>query len=100
MESALELCRIYPGGQHCLWSTHGLAFSGRKVWISESHRSRAHFRRDCHFRCIGMKRSKLMQYTHITVDYSFRKKIATITLRRPEVHNAFNAQLIQDLTNA
>lgn len=39
-------------------------------------------------------------YTHITVDYSSGKKIATITLRRPEVHNAFNAQLIQDLTNA
>lgn len=39
-------------------------------------------------------------YTHITVDYSFSKKIATITLHRPEVHNAFNAQLIQDLTSA
>ena len=39
-------------------------------------------------------------YIHITIDYSFRNKIATITLRRPEVHNAFNAQLIQDLTSA
>lgn len=39
-------------------------------------------------------------YTHITIDHSFRKKIATITLRRPEVHNAFNVELIQDLTNA
>ncbi len=39
-------------------------------------------------------------YTHITVDYSSNKKIATITLRRPEVHNAFNAHLIQDLTSA
>lgn len=42
----------------------------------------------------------MTQYTHITVDYSFSKKIATITLRRPEVHNALNAQLIQDLTSA
>jgi len=39
-------------------------------------------------------------YTHISLDYSFDKKIAIITLRRPEVHNAFNAQLIQDLTSA
>ncbi|HEY4035163.1 MAG TPA: enoyl-CoA hydratase/isomerase family protein [Ktedonobacteraceae bacterium] len=39
-------------------------------------------------------------YTHITIDHSPHKKIATITLRRPEVHNAFNAQLIQDLTSA
>lgn len=41
-----------------------------------------------------------MQYTYITVDYSYHNKIATITLRRPEVHNALNAQLIQDLTHA
>lgn len=39
-------------------------------------------------------------YTHITVDYRLHKKIATIMLHRPEVHNAFNTQLIQDLTNA
>lgn len=42
----------------------------------------------------------MTQYAHITVDYSPGKKIATITLHRPEVHNAFNAQLIQDLTSA
>jgi methylglutaconyl-CoA hydratase len=36
---------------------------------------------------------------HITVNQSLHKKIATITLRRPEVHNALNAQLIQDLTD-
>jgi methylglutaconyl-CoA hydratase len=42
----------------------------------------------------------MIEYTHITVDYSFHNKVATITLRRPKVHNAFNAQLIQDLTNA
>jgi methylglutaconyl-CoA hydratase len=47
-----------------------------------------------------MRRSKTISYTHITVDYSFHNKIATVTLRRPEVHNALNAQLIQDLTNA
>lgn len=39
-------------------------------------------------------------FTHITLDYSSHKKIATITLRRPTVHNAFNTQLIQDLTSA
>ncbi len=38
-----------------------------------------------------------MAYTHITVERSFQDKIATITMRRPEVHNAFNGQLIQDL---
>ncbi len=29
-------------------------------------------------------------YTHISLDYSFQDRIATITMRRPEVHNAFN----------
>ncbi|HEV2403962.1 MAG TPA: enoyl-CoA hydratase-related protein [Ktedonobacterales bacterium] len=38
-----------------------------------------------------------MPYTHITVERGFNDKIATITMRRPEVHNAFNAQLIEDL---
>src|SRR6266702_7004811 len=38
-----------------------------------------------------------MNYTHITVERSYQDKIAVITMRRPEVHNAFNAQLIQDL---
>ncbi len=41
-----------------------------------------------------------MPYTHITVEHSFDDKVATITMRRPEVHNAFNAQLIQDLQAA
>jgi methylglutaconyl-CoA hydratase len=36
-------------------------------------------------------------YTHITVVRSHQDKIATITMRRPEVHNAFNKQLILDL---
>ncbi|HZR39754.1 MAG TPA: enoyl-CoA hydratase-related protein [Ktedonobacteraceae bacterium] len=39
-------------------------------------------------------------YTHISVEYGFEGKIATVTLRRPEVHNAFNAQVIQDLLTA
>src|SRR6266568_2202365 len=39
-------------------------------------------------------------YIHITVERSFQGKIATITMRRPEVHNAFNSQLIQDLQAA
>ncbi len=39
-------------------------------------------------------------YTHITVDHSFQGRIATITMQRPEVHNAFNTQLIQDLQSA
>lgn len=39
-------------------------------------------------------------YTHITVERSHAGKIATVTMRRPEVHNAFNAQLIQDLQAA
>jgi methylglutaconyl-CoA hydratase len=39
-------------------------------------------------------------YRHITVEYSLANKIATVTLRRPEVHNAFNAQMMQDLLQA
>lgn len=41
-----------------------------------------------------------MPYTHITVERGFNDKVATITMRRPEVHNAFNAQLIEDLRAA
>jgi methylglutaconyl-CoA hydratase len=40
------------------------------------------------------------QYEHISVEHSHEGKIATITMRRPEARNAFNAQLVQDLTNA
>jgi len=36
-------------------------------------------------------------YTHISVDHSFQGRIARITMQRPEVHNAFNTQLMQDL---
>ncbi len=33
-------------------------------------------------------------YTHISLDYSFQGRIATIMMRRPEVHNAFNTLMI------
>jgi methylglutaconyl-CoA hydratase len=39
-------------------------------------------------------------YTHISLDYSFQEKIATLTMRRPEVHNAFNTLMIQELLAA
>ena len=39
-------------------------------------------------------------HPHITVERSSQDKIATVTMRRPEVHNAFNVQLIQDLQAA
>lgn len=39
-------------------------------------------------------------YTHVSVERSHQDKIATITMCRPEVHNAFNKQLILDLMTA
>jgi methylglutaconyl-CoA hydratase len=39
-------------------------------------------------------------YTHISVDHSFQGRIARITMQRPEVHNALNTQLMQDLQSA
>ena len=36
-------------------------------------------------------------YTHVSVERSYQDKVATITIRRPEVPNAFNTQMIQDL---
>lgn len=39
-------------------------------------------------------------YTHVSVEHSHQDKIATITMRRTEVHNAFNTQLVQDLQAA
>jgi len=39
-------------------------------------------------------------YTHITVDRGFHDKVATVTMRRAEMHNAFNTQLITDLQAA
>ena len=39
-------------------------------------------------------------YTYISVERSHQGHIATVTLRRPEVHNAFNAQIIEELLAA
>ncbi len=39
-------------------------------------------------------------YTAITVEHSHQGRIATVTLRRPEVHNAFNGPLIENLIAA
>ena len=39
-------------------------------------------------------------YTHLSVEHGFQDRIATVTLRRPQVHNAFNAQIVQDLITA
>ncbi len=39
-------------------------------------------------------------YTHISLEHSFQGKIATVTLRRPDVHNAFNTSLIEELHSA
>lgn len=39
-------------------------------------------------------------YIHVTVERSFQDKVATITMRRTEVHNAINTQLVQDLQAA
>ncbi|HEX6484124.1 MAG TPA: enoyl-CoA hydratase-related protein [Ktedonobacteraceae bacterium] len=39
-------------------------------------------------------------YAHISIEHSHQDKVATITMRRGEVHNAFNTQLIQDLQAA
>lgn len=39
-------------------------------------------------------------YTHVTVEQSHQGKVATITMRRAEAHNAFNTQLIADLQTA
>lgn len=39
-------------------------------------------------------------YTHISIEHSHQDKVATITMRRGEVHNAFNTQLTLDLQAA
>jgi methylglutaconyl-CoA hydratase len=43
---------------------------------------------------------QMTTYTPIGIEHSFQNKVATVTLRRPEVHNAFNAQVIEDLMAA
>jgi methylglutaconyl-CoA hydratase len=39
-------------------------------------------------------------YTHVSVERTFQDKIATVTMRRAEVHNALNTQLVEDLRSA
>ncbi|WP_376795134.1 enoyl-CoA hydratase-related protein [Thermogemmatispora sp.] len=41
-----------------------------------------------------------MEYTLLSVERSFQDRVATLTMRRPEVHNAFNRQLIEELQAA
>jgi methylglutaconyl-CoA hydratase len=41
-----------------------------------------------------------MTYQYLSLTSGQRGRIALVTLRRPEVHNAFNAQLIQELNDA
>src|SRR6266567_3244648 len=47
-----------------------------------------------------LKERIVSTYAHIGVEHSHQGKVATITMRRGEVHNAFNTQLIQDLQAA
>ena len=42
----------------------------------------------------------MTHYTTISVELSHEDRIATVTLRRPEVHNAFNSQVIEELLTA
>ncbi len=39
-------------------------------------------------------------YTHVSVEESHNGKVATVMMRRAEVHNAFNTQLVADLQAA
>lgn len=39
-------------------------------------------------------------YTYLSVERSHQNRIATVTLQRPEVHNAFNTQIIEELLAA
>jgi methylglutaconyl-CoA hydratase len=41
-----------------------------------------------------------MEYSHISVERRFQEKVALITMQRPEVHNAFNTQLVKELQAA
>jgi len=42
----------------------------------------------------------MTHYTTISVELSHEDRIATVTLRRPEVHNAFNSKVIEELLAA
>nr|BBH88381.1 enoyl-CoA hydratase [Thermosporothrix sp. COM3] len=39
-------------------------------------------------------------YRHITVTYTHQGRVAVVTLQRPEVRNAFNAEMMQELIDA
>src|SRR5579885_1335060 len=39
-------------------------------------------------------------YAHLSIEHSYQDRVATVTMRRGEVHNAFNTQLIMDLQAA
>jgi methylglutaconyl-CoA hydratase len=41
----------------------------------------------------------MTQYTQLAIDYSLQDRIAIVTLSCPQTRNAFNAQLIQELTD-
>src|SRR5690348_13235358 len=42
----------------------------------------------------------MTQYTQISVEHSHNDRIATVTMRRPEVRNALSAALTADLRDA
>lgn len=42
----------------------------------------------------------MIHYTQLRVEHGFEGKIATVTLQRPHVHNAFNATVVEELLTA
>ncbi len=42
----------------------------------------------------------MTSYNYLTIEAGFQGRVAIVTLRRPRVHNAFNAQVIEELTGA
>ncbi|GHO42661.1 enoyl-CoA hydratase-related protein [Ktedonospora formicarum] len=42
----------------------------------------------------------MTDYQHLTITYTHQERVAVVTLRRPEVRNAFNTQTMQELVNA
>jgi methylglutaconyl-CoA hydratase len=42
----------------------------------------------------------MAEYTTVTVEHSHANRIATVTMNRPEVHNALNTALLDDLNTA
>src|ERR1700730_17386255 len=50
--------------------------------------------------CNAQRGGFMTNYTHISVERSHEDRVATITMRRAEVRNAFNARLVADLHQA